>query len=958
MAELPSGTVTFLFTDIEGSTRLLQSLGDGYAEVLADHRRLLREAFEQVGGHEVDTEGDAFFVAFARARDSIAAAIAAQRALAAHSWPAGQELRVRIGIHTGEPTVTAEGYVGEDVHRGARICSAAHGGQVLVSQTTRDLLGEKVEGAALRDLGEHRLKDLTQPQHLFQLLISDLPGDFPAPKTLDAVRNNLPVELTSFVGREREISDVERLLSAARLLTLTGVGGAGKTRLSQQVAARLVEAFQDGVWLVALAPLADAALVPQAVAAALGLREDPPRPLVETLADHLAGRSLLLLLDNCEHLVEACAQLAESLLQAAPNVRILATSREPLGIAGETVWSVPPLSLPSEDQEASSDALSRSEAVRLFVDRATAVQPDFDLNAKNGLAVAELCRRLDGMPLALELAAARAATLPAQQIAERLDDRFRLLTGGSRSALQRHQTLRATIDWSYQLLEQPERICLRRLSVFAGAFTLEAAEAVCADDDIDSGDVLDLVARLVLKSLLVAESRGDQARYRLLETIREYAEERLAEAEEAEQVCVLHRQFLLDLAESAPTWSGAGEEVWLQQLEADHDNLRAALEWGVRGTKLEEAHLRLVASAWRFWEVCGYRTEGRGWLEPAVAASANAAPPLRAKLFMGAGAMAGWLSDFPEAVRYHKQSLAIYRELGDEANVGLSLSYLGVPAGAQGDYREATRLFEESLLHSRAAGDKALIACQLVDLANLALVERDLHRARAMEEEGIALAREAGSKWILAFGLETLARTAAKQGDYEVARTAIDEGIAVSEEMADPVTLADVLYAAGDLAYLEGDLESAGARYDEAIALRREGGARQKLARELLSRALVALRRGELERAAVLPREAIELAREVGDKGCVVLCLAGLGAVAAAKGKPERAARLLGAAETLGDSIGGLLHPVDEGEYEEWVSSVCTELGEERLAELRGEGKKMTQQEAVDFALNAISRTR
>jgi predicted ATPase/class 3 adenylate cyclase len=947
MAQLPSGTVTFLFTDIEGSTRLVQSLGDAYTEVFADHQRLLRAAFEQAGGHEFGTAGDAFFVAFKRAKDAIVAAAAAQQALAKYSWP-GDRLRVRIGIHTGEPTVTADDYVGEDVHRVARICSAAHGGQVLVSQATRDLLGDRVEGAAFRDLGEHRLKDLAQAQRLFELVIPDLPSDFPPPRTLDASRHNLPVELTSFVGREREIAEVESLLVGTRLLTLTGVGGAGKTRLSQHVAAGLVESFQDGVWLVALAPLSDEALVPQAVAAAFGLREDPPRSLVETLADYLAAKTLLILLDNCEHLVEATARLAESLLRAAPGVRILATSREPLRIAGETVWSVPPLSLPKEDEEVTSASPSRTEAVLLFVNRATAAEPRFGLRAENASAVAELCRRLDGIPLALELAAARVATLSVQQIAERLDDRFRLLTGGDRSALPHHQTLSSTIDWSYQLLEEPERICLQRLSVFAGGFTLEAAEAVCSGGDIDTRDVLDLLARLVLKSLVIAESGDDSARYRLLETIRQYALDRLIDSRETEAVRHRHCKFLLGLAESAPQWSGAGEEVWTQRMEADNDNLRAALEWSEYAQTAHEAHLRLVASAWRFWEVCGYHTEGRGWLDRAVAASTEAVAPLRAKLLMGAGALAGWLSDFPQALRCHEQSLALYRELGDEANVALSLSYLGVPAGAQGDYREATRLFEESLLHARAAGDKALIACQLVDLANMALVGRNVSGARAMEEEGLALAREAGSKWILAFALETLARTAALQGDYDVARRAVEEGSAVAQELADPQTRADVLFAAGNLAYLEGDLSAAGTHYDEAIALRRERGARQRLARELLSRSLVALRQGDLEAAVALPDEAIELAREVGDKGGVVLCLAGLGAAAAATGDPERAARLLGAAKALGDLIGGLLHPVDEREYEEWVSKVRTELGEERFADLWVDGQNAAIHPAVD----------
>jgi len=462
MPELPSGTVTFLFTDIEGSTRLLQQLGSRYADVLAEERSLLRAAFQERDGREIDTAGDGLFVAFGRATQAVSAAAAAQRSISTHPWPEGLQVHVRMGLHTGEAVFSAGGYVGLDVHRAARICSAGHGGQILLSQTTRDLPA----GVSIRALGSHRLKDLQHPEVVFQVIIPDLPSDFPPLKSLDRLPNNLPIQLTSFIGREREMAEIKRMLSAARLLTLTGSGGCGKTRLALQVAADLVGEFPDGAWLVELAALSDPALVPQAVASVLGVREESghlqmgevgsgglpgasvSRSILTRLLDYLQSKRMLIMLDNCEHLIGACATFSDTLLRACPNLKILATSREGLGIAGETAWRVPSLSLPDAQRLGSIEAstLTQYEAVRLFIDRAVAALPAFAVTNHNAPAVAQICHRLDGIPLAIELATARVKALPVEQIAKRLDDRFRLLTGGSRTALPRQQTLRATID--------------------------------------------------------------------------------------------------------------------------------------------------------------------------------------------------------------------------------------------------------------------------------------------------------------------------------------------------------------------------------------------------------------------------------------------------------------------------------------------------------------------------------
>src|SRR5262245_39588833 len=601
---LPTGTVTFLFTDVEGSTRLWEQHPDQMRAALVEHDALIEFLTAQHGGHLVRPrgEGDSRFCVFARATEAVVAAAAIQRALHEESWPAETPLRVRLALHTGEADLRAGDYYGSAVNRCARLRAIAHGSQALLSMATEELVRDALpSGVALRDLGEHRLSDLARPEHVFQVVVPGVPAAFPPLRSLDTLPNNLPLQLTSFVGREREVAEVAGMLAAHRLITLTGVGGTGKTRLALQVAADALLAFSDGVWLVALDALRDPGLAPQAVALSIGVREERERPLLATLTDALKPKRLLLLLDNCEHLLDACARLADALLRACPHLTIVATSREALGIAGETVWRVPSLALPAVfagQPLPPVETLTRYEAVALFVDRAQAVQPRFALTRESAPAVVSVCALLDGIPLALELAAARVRALSVDQLLARLTDRFRLLTGGSRTALERHQTLRAAVDWSHALLTAPERVLFRRLAVFAGGWTLEAAEAVGPAPDGPAGglareDVLDLLTRLVDQSLVdvVAEAPGaGPARYRLLETLRQYAQHKLVEAEEVAAVRGRHAAHYLALAEQAqPALHGPEQLVWLDRLEEEHANLRGALAWLVeqaeRGTQ-------------------------------------------------------------------------------------------------------------------------------------------------------------------------------------------------------------------------------------------------------------------------------------------------------------------------------------------------------------------------------------
>jgi predicted ATPase/class 3 adenylate cyclase len=909
-ASLPTGTVTFLFTDIEGSTRLLQHLGDRYADLLADQRCLLRAAFHQWHGYELGTEGDSFFVAFSRASDALAAVVEAQRTLAAHPWPEGTSVRVRMGLHTGEPTLTPEGYIGLDVHRAARINACSHGGQILLSQRTHDLVVDQLpNGAILRDMGAHRLKDLLQPEHLFQVVIEGLPADFPPLKSLSAHPNNLPLQLTTFIGRERELAELRERLPTTRLVTLTGAAGTGKTRLALQLAAEQVELYADGVWLVELAALAEPSLLPQAVASALHLREEPGRSLMETLIGYLEGKQLLLLLDNCEHLVAACSRLAAALLQRCPKLTLLATSREPLGIPGEQSWQVPSLPVPDPHRlprEADLvTTVTQYEGVRLFLDRAFLHEPRFAVTGQNAPAVAEVCHRLDGIPLALELAAARVKALPVEQIARRLDDRFRLLTGGSRTLLPRQQTLQAAIDWSYDLLSEGERVLLRRLSVFAGGLTLGAAEVVCSGEGVEEWEVLDLVSQLVDRSLLVAEEAGGEGRYRLLETIREYGAEKLEGAAEGERLRERHRDWFLALAEQAgPELRGPRQADWLERLEREHENLRAALDGALRRHDAETC-LRLGAVLGRFWLIRGYLGEGRERLAQIMAvAGASDEPSLRATVLNHAGALAFRQGEYEAARSYYEESLAIRRVLGDRPGVAGSLNNLGLVAQDQGDYEASRSFHEESLSIMRELGNREGISHSLINLGMLVHAMGHYTLARSLLQEALEIQRQLGHRQAIAFALNNLANVVLDQGEHALARRLHEESLEIKRELGDQWGIASSLHNLGFVALGQGDLETAWSSLEEGLAIRRRLGDRRGIADSLYGMARAAVHRREDAVARSLYEQSLAIRRELGDRKGLAAALNGLGNLASARGDHAEARSLHEESLTLRQELG------------------------------------------------------
>src|SRR5512141_33519 len=634
----PTGTVTFLFTDIEGSTRLWQQKPDAMSVAHARHNEILKTIIESNDGYVFQVIGDAFCAAFHTARDALCAALESQKAVYHENWGEAV-IKVRMGIHTGEAELQKGGdYRGFlTMSRLQRLMSAAHGGQTLLSLATEELLQNDLpNGVSLLNMGARRLKDWNRPEQIFQLVIEGLPSEFPPLRALDASRHNLPAATTSFIGREKEKAEIKQAISAHRLITLTGSGGTGKTRLSLQIAADLLDQFADGVCFVELAPLTDPSLIPQTILSALDASESQDKTITQALIERVHGKKLLLILDNCEHLIETTAKLVETLLSNAPELKILASSREALGVQGEMAWHVPSMSLPDAKHSISLDELSRLEAVRLFTERAMLAKPHFQLTKDNASFVTQICFRLDGIPLAIELAAARVRALSVEQIAARLDDRFHLLTGGLRTALPRQQTLRAMIDWSFNLLSEQEKQLLRRLAVFVGGWTLEAAEQVCIEEGGEL-DVLDLLTHLVDKSLVIMEDSPGSVRYRMLETTRQYAREMLMMSEETRAFRDQHLDYFLMYAETAqPELRGARQAEWMSLLETEHDNLRAALEWS-QGTR-PDLGLRIIAAALvDFWDTRGHITEARRWLETMLQKTAHLVPtPTRVDALLGA----------------------------------------------------------------------------------------------------------------------------------------------------------------------------------------------------------------------------------------------------------------------------------------------------------------------------------
>jgi predicted ATPase/class 3 adenylate cyclase len=811
---------TYLFTDIEGSTRLWETEPDKMRPALARHDAIVRTCVDGNRGTVVKMSGDGVHAVFADPLDAVRATLELQQTLV-ELEPTTERvsLQVRCGMHAGVDERRDNDFFGSGVNRAARIMSVAHGGQVLLSQTVAALVSDRLpDCVSLRDLGSVRLRDLANPERVYQVVHPQLRRDFPALRSLEATPNNLPQQVSSFVGRQRELADIRNQLQNTRLLTLFGAGGLGKTRLSLQVAAEVLDEYPDGVWFVDLAPMTDERLVPQAAASVLGVKEEAGHPVLEALVKYVRDRKLLLILDNCEHLLHASAELATQLLQSGPKLKILASSRQPLHVAGETTYHVPSLSVPEPLTTITAQALAQYEAVRLFVDRACAVQPSFQITDTNSRAVVDICYRLDGIPLALELAAARVRALSVDEIAARLKDRFRLLTSGDRTALPRQQTLRASIDWSYDLLTNDERALLRRLAVFAGGWTLEAAEAVGADGDVGTADVLDLLTTLVEKSLATLEAEGE--RYRLLETVREYAQERLDEAGERDQACTRHLAFYVDLAEKAmPELLGPTQAAWVRRLDLERENLIAAHAWCDRAKDGAQLGLRLVHSAKRYWlnrGLLGLRH--RLTVEALVRPGAQERSLARCQALFSAGQVCCFMGRFGEAIGYLEECLSIARELDDKSRIGAVLQYLGMASLGEGDLASARRHLEEGLALAQAQGDKHELAAAINALAQLDRAEGSLETAEPLYEKVLALAHELGDRESIAVALLNLAMVAVGRRSADRARRMLLDVIEIAEETGSKRVGQSVLEVCAGLASLNLEYEFAARCYGAAEA--------------------------------------------------------------------------------------------------------------------------------------------
>jgi predicted ATPase/class 3 adenylate cyclase len=746
---LPTGTLTFLFTDIAGSTKLLSTLGERYAEVLARHNEIIRGALNEYEGHEVSTEGDAFFAVFRSAPQAVAAVARAQQQLHAEAWPQGASLRVRMGLHSGEGRLGGDNYTGLDVNRAARIAAAGHGGQVLLSDSTYALVShESLDGLTFRDLGPHRLKDLPAPEHVWQLDIDGLPGEFPPLRSLDARPTNLPVATTSLIGREREMAEVTALVGRSRLLTLTGTGGTGKTRLALAAAHQLLADFADGCFFVALQDAHDRQSVSSAIASALGVRETTERDLEEGLRKHLRERELLLVLDNFEQVLSA-APLIGDLLAGSPRLRVIVTSRERLHLSGERDVDVPPLGLPDPARLPPLAALSQYEAVALFIERAGAARAGFAVTNENALAVAQICARLDGLPLAIELAAARVRLLTPQAILDRLERRLQLLTGGPRDAPDRQRTLRDTIAWSYDLLDDAEKAFFERLSVFAGGWTVEAADDVCNAAGELGIETFDGLASLADKSLIRPMADDSEERFAMLQVIREYAGESLEARPDAELVRRRHVEYVLRLVEQAePRLLLSDVRQWQHRLKREEDNVRAALRWATERGEAEVA-MRLAGALWRFWLYWARLREGRDWLESVVAMDGGAQSTLaRAKALTALAGVLYWQGVETERMAdLYEEALAFYSERGDDAQVGGALINSTWGAVAKGDIPRAVERAKQALARFEAAGDPVTVATARAGLGALQVflgVSDRPEETLAAVQEAIEANRRAG----------------------------------------------------------------------------------------------------------------------------------------------------------------------------------------------------------------------
>ena len=909
-ATLPTGTVTFLFSDIEGSAQRWEEHRDAMKAAVSRHERVINDAVAQYGGFVFKTVGDAFCVAFPTAPQAIRAAVDAQGALAKEDFTAVDGLRVRMGLHTGYAEERNADYFGPAVNRVARLMSIGHGGQVLVSASTRELAHNDLpSGTSLVELGSQRLKDLTEPEEVWQLNTPGLPTVFPPLRSLDALPNNLPIQRTTFVGRDHDVAQVKELVSHHRLLTLVGSGGVGKTRVALQVGADLLDQFTDGVWLADFAPITDQELVSSVIAQVLGMSQQEGRRVDESIPPWLKRKKLMLILDNCEHVLEPVAAIAAAIIGTAPEVRIVNTSRQVLDISGEEVFRVPSLDVPHTVADLTPAAVTQFGAVALFVERARSVDKSFKLTDDTAPIAADICRRLDGIPLAIELAAARVKVLSIPNLAQRLNERFKILTSGSRDVLPRQKTLSALIDWSYDLLTPQEQLLFRRLAVFAGGFGLDAATTVCRGEGLDEIEILDLLTSLTDKSLVVADTTGEQERYHLLESTRAYALEKLAAEGERERLARSHGEYFRDQAQDADRRFGNGSTAaWLSRVELELDNYRAVLEWALTDGRDVVLGGAVAGALSMLWSEGGLAVEGRYWVGRAQTGLDEAAHPQVAAPLWRALSRLSWGK---RKVECAERALALYQSAGDARGAASTLAVLAFGLYQMGRLEDAREVVGRALAHMNELGDKAGVAQCLFTRASV--------------------------QW--------------QRGDLVAGREVFAQALAAYKALGDESGTAKVLGNLAELEFADGHVEAAVRFVGEGLEIDLSGKSVINLAIDYINNAAYRIALEDIDTAREAAREGVRLGRQAQDAGLTAVGLQHLALLGAMGREVRSAAHLIGYVNMRYKELGAERETTEKWGYDKLTAALREKLSEDEIAKLAAEGATWSEDQAVEEAL-------
>lgn len=960
MNNIPSGNVTFLFTDIEGSTKLAQKNTELYIPALDKHNKILSEVVQSNKGFVFKTVGDAFCCAFENSNDAVKAALDAQTELSSQDWK-DAEIKVRMGIHSGKAEWSGHDYMGYlTLARSSRIMSAAFGNQILISNEVYENIKDNLnyyteEKISFRDFGERRLKDLITPMRIFQLVSDKLQTEFPPIKTLDVRPNNIPVQLTSFIGRDIEIPEIKSSLEKSRLVTLLGHGGTGKTRLSIQVGADLIDDFPNGVFLVELAPVSEPGWIPETILNSLKIKEEKGKSTTDTLTDFLKDKEMLLLIDNCEHLIDESAKLCELLLIKCQKLKIIATSREALNCPGEQIYRVPALAYPDPAMQETAETLSQYASVRLFIERALSVNPEFRVNNNSAPALAEICSRLDGIPLAIELAAARTKVMSVEKINERLDDSFKLLTGGIRTALPRQQTLKALIDWSYDLLSENEKLLLVRLSVFNGSWSLEAAEEICSDGKISDAEILDLMSQLVEKSVIIYDDISE--RYKMLETIRQYGKEKLELSGESEDLTKRHFRFFKEFAmNNLKDITGENQVECLKMIETDINNINKALS-EFENLQDKEEGVRLAVALEVYWDIKGDFSSMSKWNEVSFKYMNQIPDNLKAAILYTAGLVNKNNGKYKIAEKLHEECLMLRLAINDRPKVANSLWAIGEIASIKGNFMKARTYYEKCLEIRKEHNNKRGISSVTNSLSNISLYLKDYEKARSLMLENLDLLREINEKRPIALTLYNLAITEYHSGgsepdDYIKANEYLEESLLIFGQLGNSMNIGYCYILYGLIEINLKNLEKARTLLNDALSLMRKANYKYGVGNALFNIGNVELKLRNLEKAKSLFKECLTIKIEFHDKVTIAACFSKLSQIAELLSDYKKSLLLFCSSLKINEDLGTIETEESILERKEIYSRLNSKLGDEEFSMLMETGRSLTMDQAVEIALS------